>query len=207
MRSRRPEECPYERPFPADFATCPAFRPDEYTALDMRYQPLRPIWTCANFQARPDPDDRGRYYGHCRLGDESARRRWAEQAAPAQVEALRRLRREMYSLAGPYRDEIWEAKGAQLKAFAVGDDAAPHTRRLRDLAARNMAAVRGYLDANQALLDEIGMPKSALLELVEYQVDQFVSQPTSEAPSSPPPEVMARFPLAVRRLITPDEAA
>jgi len=206
MPERRPEECPYARPFPPDFGACPAFRPDEYVALDMRYQALRPVWTCANFQARPDADQRGRYYGNCRLGDESARRRWADQAVPAQVEGLRRLRREMYSLAAGYRDEIWEAKGAQLKAFSVGADAGPHTRRLRDLAERNLTDVRGYVEANQALLDEIGMPKSALLQLISYQLERFVSQPSSEAPGAPPARVMERFPVTVRRLIMPEEA-
>jgi hypothetical protein len=173
----------------------------------MRYGPLNPVWTCANFQARPDPDQRGRFYGHCRLGDEHARRRWAEQVEPAQLEGLRRLRRDMYALSAPYRQEIWEAKGAQLKALSVGADAGPYTRTLRDLAARSLADVRGYLDAQQALLEEIGMPKKALLDLVEHQLDRFVTQPSSEPPPYPPPEVMTRFPLAVRRLIMPDDAA
>jgi len=206
MDRRRSHECPYARPFAADFSACPAFRPDEYVALDMRYQALQPVWTCANFQARPDPAERGRYYGHCRLGDESARRRWAAQAEPAQVEGLRRLRRDIFGLAAGYRDEIWEAKGGQLKAFSTGEDAGRFTRRLRDLAELNLADVTAYVDANQGLLDQIGMPRNALLQLVAYQLEQFVNQPSSEPPGAPPAEVMAKFPLTVRRLIMPDEA-
>ena len=173
----------------------------------MRYAPLSPVWSCANFQAQPDPDQRGRYYGRCRLGDENARHRWAEQAEPAQLEGLRRLRREMFALSAPYRQQIWEAKGAQLKALSVGADAGPHTRALRDLARRNLADIRRHLDAQQTLLDEIGMPKKALLDLVARQLDRFVTQPSSEPPPNPPPDMMTRFPLTVRRLMSPDEAA
>src|SRR5947207_1354089 len=91
-------------------------------------------------------------------------------------------------------------------AFRTGEDAGRFTRRLRDLAELNLADVTAYVDANQGLLDQIGMPRNALLQLVAYQLEQFVNQPSSEPPGAPPAEVMAKFPLTVRRLIMPDEA-
>ena len=112
---------------------------------------------------------------------------------------------QIYGLAADYREEISEAKGVQLKAFARGQDASAATRKLLDLADRNLADVHAYLDGNAELLAQIGMPKQPLLELVHYMLDRFVSQPGAEPPALPPPEVLQRFPVAVRRLILPDE--
>jgi hypothetical protein len=47
------------------------------------------------------------------------------------------------------------------------------------------------------------MPKQPLLELIRYQLEQFVTQPTSEPAVHPPAEVMARFPVPVQRLMQP----
>src|SRR5438552_615428 len=145
---RRPDECPFARPFAVDFDDCPAYKPEEYVALDTHYQPLTAVWACANLHARQAAENDGRFYGHCRLGDAAARKGWAADAAPVRVEGLRRLRREIYGLAADYREEISEAKGVQLKAFARGQDASAATRKLLDLADRNLADVHAYLDGN-----------------------------------------------------------
>jgi hypothetical protein len=203
--ARRPEECPYPRPFAAGFDGCPAFKPDEFVPLDAFYQPLKPIWTCANLTLGADRLQRGRYFGRCRIGDYNARVRWAEEAEPARVDALRRLRREIFGLAAPYLKEIFEVKGEQLKAAAEGVDATAATARLKELAARNLADVHAYVAANEALLDEVGIPAQPLLELISYQLEDFVNGHAT-VPAPPPAEVMEQFPVGIRRLIAPDAA-
>ena len=73
------DECPYERPFPADFDRCPTYREafsDELTLHGHRGERVR---TCAHFQLGRLAS--GRFYGRCELGDAIARTRLTHAAS------------------------------------------------------------------------------------------------------------------------------
>ena len=65
-RGEAPDSCPFARPFPIDFASCPVFEPDEFRTLDLRHQPAQPVLTCANLVVGTMRD--GAHYGRCTLG-------------------------------------------------------------------------------------------------------------------------------------------
>jgi hypothetical protein len=50
--TRPDDECPYPRPFPADFNSCPAYQPRQFIPLDTLYQPLDPVLTCRHLETR-----------------------------------------------------------------------------------------------------------------------------------------------------------
>ncbi|HEV7677355.1 MAG TPA: hypothetical protein VGQ42_02170 [Candidatus Dormibacteraeota bacterium] len=74
--------CGYPRPFPEDFADCPAFRGEIYRPTTTGYAALEPVITCTNLEAGPVPRHAARFYGRCRVGDAEARRRWAADHPP-----------------------------------------------------------------------------------------------------------------------------
>ncbi len=43
--TRPDDECPYPRPFPPDFDSCPAYQARQFIPLNTMYQPLDPVLT------------------------------------------------------------------------------------------------------------------------------------------------------------------
>lgn len=81
QRGVRPtDHCPYVRPFPADFAGCPAFEPVGFNPVTSDYQPLELATTCRHLTSRQVSGESGRWYPACRLGDAAARVAWRAQA-------------------------------------------------------------------------------------------------------------------------------
>src|ERR1700730_4739785 len=66
--------CPFHRPFAEQFALCPAYEPEEIEVTNMRDVPLEPIWSCRQLTVGAYPDQRGRLYPKCLLGDVLSRR-------------------------------------------------------------------------------------------------------------------------------------
>ena len=66
--TRPADECPYPKPFAADFDACPAYQARQFIPLDTLYQPLEPVLTCRHLETRPLLA-RHRWYGACAVGD------------------------------------------------------------------------------------------------------------------------------------------
>jgi hypothetical protein len=70
------DRCVYARPFPEDFADCPAYQAVTFTAADSRNKPLRTWWTCRHLGTGDDLENRGRFYPRCYLGNREQRLQW-----------------------------------------------------------------------------------------------------------------------------------
>ena len=70
------DRCVYARPFPEDFADCPAYQAVSFTAADSRNKPLRTWRTCRHLGTGDDLENRGRFYPRCALGNREQRLQW-----------------------------------------------------------------------------------------------------------------------------------
>src|SRR5438445_9616877 len=118
---RPDDECPYPKPFAADFDACPAFQARQFIPLDTLYQPLQPVLTCRHLETRSLPE-RHRWYGACGLGDAEARRRWAAEVGSKRLARIGELQRLMGEAIRGDLQRLWELKGQQLQAFRAGAD-------------------------------------------------------------------------------------
>jgi hypothetical protein len=200
---RRPDECPYPKPFPADFDECPAFQPRQFIPLDTLYQPLEPVLTCRHLETRSLPE-RHRWYAACALGDAEARRNWASQVGVARLERIRAVQREMGAAIAPFSKRLWELKGKQLRAIRDGHDTAPITAELRDLAGQMGVELNAFLREHSAGFAEIEMPIEATRQLVQVAIDRFIdTQFAAEISFEVPDDVLKRFPEPVRTFFRP----
>ena len=200
------DACPFDRPFPPDFDACPAYQPRAFIALDLRYRPLQPVWTCQHLEVRPTGASGHRYYGRCSIGDAAARERWVEQVRAVRLQTLRDLSTDINRITRPLLTQLWAAKGRQLEAqkSSLGD--AVETKALREVADRVRSDVTAFLDRHRAELEGAGLPYDASVVLVGVLMDRFVSQTSTDAAPDLPPEVLADFPEAVRIFFDPRQA-
>ena len=71
-----PDRCPYPRPFPEDFADCPAYQAITFIATDSENKPLGSWTTCRHLSAGHDVENRGRFFPRCALGTRDQRLQW-----------------------------------------------------------------------------------------------------------------------------------
>src|ERR1700756_2886676 len=109
---RPADECPYPKPFPAEFEGCPAFQARQFIPLDTMYQPLDPVLTCRHLETRALAQ-RHRWYAACALGDTDARRRWVKELGTIRLDRIRALQRQLGSVIEPFSAELWRLKGQQ----------------------------------------------------------------------------------------------
>src|SRR3989442_3956834 len=176
------DACPFDRPFPPDFDACPAYQPRAFVALDLRYRPLQPVWTCQHLEVRPTGASGHRFYGRCHIGDAAARERWVEQVRAVRLQTLRGLSTEVNQITRPLLTELWAAKGHQLEAQKSSHGDAVETKAVREVADRMRREVTAFLDRHRAELEDAGLPYNALLVLVGVLMDRFVSQTSTDAP-------------------------
>lgn len=200
------DACPFDRPFPPDFDACPAYQPRTFVALNLRYRPLQPVWTCQHLEVRSTGASGHRYYGRCSIGDGAARERWVDQVRAVRLQTLRDLSGQVNRIARPLLTELWTAKGRQLEAQTSSHGKAVETRAVREVADRMRSEVTAFLDRHRAELEGAGLPYDALVVLVGVLMDRFVSQTSTDAPPGLPPEVLADFPEAVRIFFDPSQA-
>jgi hypothetical protein len=200
------DACPFDRPFPPDFDACPAYQPRAFVALDLRYRPLQPVWTCQHLEVRPTGASGHRFYGRCSIGDAAARERWVEQVRAVRLQTLRDLSTEINRITSPLVTELWAAKGHQLEAQKSSHGDAAATKALREVATRMRSEVTDFLDQHRTELEGAGLPYDAVGVLVGVLLDRFVSQTSTDAPPGLPPEVLADFPEAVRIFFDPSQA-
>jgi hypothetical protein len=72
----QPDRCPYSRPFPDDFADCPAYQAITFAAADSRNNPLGSWQTCRHLGTGRDNENRGRFFPRCELGTRDQRLQW-----------------------------------------------------------------------------------------------------------------------------------
>jgi hypothetical protein len=200
------DACPFDRPFPPDFNACPAYQPRTFVALDLRYRPLQPVWTCQQLEVRPTDASGHRFYGRCSIGDAAARERWVEQVRAVRLQTLRDLSSQVNRIAQPLLTELWTAKGRQLEAQKSSGGDAAETKAVREVADRMRSEVTAFLDQHRVELEGAGLPYEAVVVLVGVLMDRFVSQTSTDAPPGLPPDALADFPEAVRIFFDPSQA-
>jgi len=201
--ARPPDACPYPKPFPADFADCPAFQPRQFIPLDTLYQPLQPVLTCRHLETRA-LRERHRWYGACALGDAEARRRWATQVGTARLAMISELQREMGRAVRADMSQLWQVKGQQLQAYRAGTDAGIWTRQLRSLSDSALAELVAFLKTQSALLAEVGVPLEAMIQLTRLAFDQFIeTRYATEVSLDVPDNVLDGMSAPVRTFFRP----
>src|SRR5437762_13090184 len=200
---RPDDECPYPKPFPADFNACPAIQARQFIPLDTMYQPLEPVLTCRHLVTRALPQ-RHRWYAACSLGDAEARGRWASEVGIARLERIRAVQRELGTAIAPYGARLWELKGQQLRAFRDGADAGPATVELRRLAGKMTAELDQFLQKRSAAFAGVDMPIDAAGRLILVAIDRFIdTKYAAELSFEVPDDILQRLPEPVRTFFRP----
>lgn len=202
--TRPDDECPYSRPFAADFDGCPAYQARQFIPLDSLYQPLEPILTCRHLETRA-MTQRHRWYAACALGDAEARRRWVSQVGAGRLERIRAVQRELGSAVAPLTNRLWELKGRQLRALRDGQDPEPATSELRQLGAQMTDELSSFVKGHSHALAAIDMPPDATMQLARAAVDRFVDTHfATEVSLEVPDDLLKRFPEPVQTFFRPE---
>jgi len=201
--ARPDDECPYPKPFAADFDACPAYQPRQFIPLDTLYKPLEPVLTCQHLETRAMPQ-RHRWYAACSLGDGEQRRRWAREVGVSRLQRIRAVQRELAVAIAPYNTRLWELKGQQLRAINDGRDATQATAELRRLADQMSADLDAFLQENSRTFTDVDMPIDAARQLIHVAIDRFIdTQFATEVSFEVPEDVLQRFPEPVRTFFRP----
>ncbi|HYY46940.1 MAG TPA: hypothetical protein VE951_07765 [Candidatus Angelobacter sp.] len=197
------DQCPYPKPFQADFDDCPAFQARQFIPLDTMYQPLDPVLTCRHLETRAMAQ-RHRWYAACALGDAEARRRWVREVGGVRLDRIRELQRQLGSVIAPYSEQLWSLKGQQLRAYRDARDSASVTKALRDLADQVAADSDKFLSEHADAFADVDMPADAARQLIHVAIDRFVdTQFASEVSFEVPDDVLKRFPEPVQTFFRP----
>ncbi|TME25029.1 MAG: helix-turn-helix transcriptional regulator [Chloroflexi bacterium] len=179
-RAARPaDECPYPKPFPANFEECPGYQALHVVTLDQRSRPAGRIWTCRHLEGRLMAKTRHRWYGACALGDTVGRKRWAERTGPRRLRTLNHLLHELAPLTGSFAQRLWELKGDQARALEQKKDPKPATLLMETLAGRFMADIEAFLDRRRHLLEQHQLAIDECLNLARRQIDRVLDQGSS----------------------------
>jgi hypothetical protein len=201
--TRPDDECPYPRPFPPDFNSCPAYQARQFIPLDTLYQPLDPVLTCRHLETRA-MTQRHRWYAACALGNAEARSRWVRQVGAVRLDRIRAVQRELGSAIAPYTTRLWKLKGQQLVALRDGKDPEPATAELRRLAGQMSEEVSRFVKGHRDALAGIDMPVDATMQLVRAAVDRFVDTHfATEVTLEVPDDLLKRFPEPVQSFFRP----
>src|SRR5437763_17008485 len=103
---RPDDECPYPKPFPAEFNACPAYQARQFIPLDTMYQPLEPVLTCRHLENRAMTQGH-RWYAACALGDAEARSRWVSDVGAPRLDGIRAVQRELGGVLAPFAILLW----------------------------------------------------------------------------------------------------
>jgi DNA-binding CsgD family transcriptional regulator len=198
-RSVAADECPFPRPFPEDFAACPAYLPKVAVTLDLSVRPVDLIRSCRHLAVRPSPDRAGRPYAACAIGDAAARERWTRTIGAERLRRIGVLRQELAAITLPTVHELWAIKHRRPRARPEPEVA----HELEYLSGRLLKAVEAFLDEHRRLLDELEIPADACLNLIRLWLDSFIRHPDADTRWQVPPELMASFPEAIRLFLAP----
>jgi hypothetical protein len=206
MSTRPDDECPYPRPFPPGFRDCPAYRSARLIALDSRYRPLPPSRTCQHLDVGSTATS-GRYYARCAVGTAADRARWGGPQRERLLADAEAVTAALERHTGGLSDELWAAKGRQLRAIQA-DDAVEReqaTAELQRIADAMLAGLGEALDAEQERLERLSLPKDTTIAFLRAVIDRFVQQSSAE-PVAIPDEWVERFPEQAWWLLRPRAA-
>ena len=199
--SRPLDECPYERPFGADFDRCPADQPLLVHMADSNQQAVKPVWTCEHLAATRIPGE-ARYYGRCRLGDALDRSRWLTTAAHNHVLEIRRLRTGFYREAEDQIRELMAGRTAYLSDGSRDES--------RQRLTAGIGGVLGAFDAfscrNAVEFAEAGVNVMQLRSCLQATLDLFSGQWDADS-LRPPASLVLQYPATVQAFLRPDLAA
>ena len=189
-----PDNCPYPRPFPADFSACPTYQAQRFVAATTREQPLGMHLSCVHL--RVGEHAHNRFYAQCALGTADGRRAWLRQVGDRRVETMRRLSIEFTEMYGGQTEPLLAAKAAAISAPDDPTAAEELERRLTELS----TAVDEFLAAESRTLEEIGFPVAALRVFIDGVLERWRESPRL---GSPPiaQEQLEGFPAELRSFL------
>lgn len=203
-RAARPaDECPWRRPFPEGFNSCPAFQQTHFIPLDTEYRPLTPVLTCRHLITQPLPGGMARWYGACDVGDAQSRQNWVADVDSNWLDGVARIRREMEILNRPFIQKIWAVKARELKALHDGQSSDQATRELNEVADQFLGACKAFVDEHANEFQALDLPPDAVLALLSRSLTDFVNLKTADARWMVPDELLRRFPRTVRIFFRP----
>lgn len=198
---RPADECPYPKPFPADFTECPAYQATQLVTLDLSQRPLGSVITCRHLESRLMRGTNYRWYGACVLGDAEDRRRWTNAVGVDRLHGISALRQEVSALSTPYVQQLLD-----LKNRPVGDNPLAHTRQVQAVVDGYMTKVTALLRERKAVLDQLHLPLEACVRLLGIAIDRLMQQGTADAEWELPDEVVTLFPDDVQPYFRPRQA-
>jgi DNA-binding CsgD family transcriptional regulator len=204
--SRPADECPYPKPFAADFDECPAYQPRQVSDFDLSYGPLGRSWTCRHLVSRRIAGADHRWYGACTVGDVNARDQWAAAVGSRRLRQVGDLRQELTAVGAPFVESLWALKGQQLQALHSKSDPMPATEAMKELAARLLTAIGTFLEPRRATLDGLHLPLDACIELTQVALRHLITQDSAEFVWEIPDSVLERFPEDARLFLKPGHA-
>jgi hypothetical protein len=205
-RIRRPtDECPFRKPFDAEFSGCPAFQAMHLVVLNSQGKFLNTIWTCRQLDGKSIPGKPGSYYGACRLGDSEARMRWAETVGPDRIVAMNRLRSDVMPIAQGFLDALAVLKARQVEAIERKEDPADVRLGMEALGHNYLDELEAVLRQRMALLGQAQMPKRAVLQMANQWVVEVIEEIWGNPGGEPefPDHLLAALPDSVRTLYAP----
>ncbi|TMD22911.1 MAG: helix-turn-helix transcriptional regulator [Chloroflexi bacterium] len=181
MDSKRPaprpiDECPYPKPFPANFEECPGYQALQVVTPDQKSRPAGRIWTCRHLEGRLMARTRHRWYGACALGDTVNRKRWTERVGPDRLRTLNQLLHELAPVTGSFAQRLWELKGDQVRALEQKQDPKPATLLMESMAGRFMGDIEAFLERRRRLLEQNQLAIDECLNLARRQIDRVLDQ-------------------------------
>ena len=195
---RPSDECPYPKPFPTNFAECPAYQPRQFMASDTHSQPIGTYWTCAHLQVREMPKSGwGRFYSSCALGDAMARRSWTELLGTDRLRSIESLRQLTLPLAEDFSRKLVAAKAKELVTRGEAQRASLHLE-MEVLGERYVEELEMLLERQWQLMDRAGMPLSLTIELSRDWIRNFIGGRSVELSRRASPEMVERLPDSVR---------
>src|SRR5947209_4899016 len=154
------DECPFERPFPPDFNSCPVYQPVLAQMADSREQPIAQVWTCDHLTAKRIPS-KPTHYACCALGDAVDRSAWLQVAAERSLLEVRELRADFFRAAEkPIRRLI------ALQASSPSSIEPTADRRLKAAGDGVLTALGDFLQRRRTALQLAGLDATTLQRAV-----------------------------------------
>lgn len=175
--SQQPDRCPYRRPFPDDFADCPAYQAMTFVAADSKNRPLSAWHTCRHLVAGTELEQRGRFYPRCELGGREQRLQWLAKVTPAKLDAVRALQEEFDILSLPHRELIADARARYTSPLAGQESS-----ELKTLIAGFLETIDRFLADNATRFEDVGLPAEPLGRLIKEWLWAWVHTPDFGVP-------------------------
>ncbi|GAC1483155.1 MAG: hypothetical protein PVSMB9_08950 [Candidatus Dormibacteria bacterium] len=191
-------ECPYERPFPAGFRSCPAYQPHLTYEADSKGEPVAPVWTCAHLRTTRNAEGKG-FFAGCGIGDALARTRWLAAARSSHLREIQELR----LVAG---DEVGLALEALYRARAQNDAVALTAARSRSLQAASDGVVKSFSDFAGRHADRLraaGIEPQELSRCFAQTIEDFGRTPMVEGWVQSD-AIVRTYPEGIRAFLRPD---